>query len=76
MSDILTESYHFGLDKRLESINFLVTLPLHKLDFTESTLANDLQCAVVLRTLSSSEETQEVCFLLLGGVLLLLLTSI
>ena len=54
----------------------MITLPLHKLDFTEGTLTDDLQCAVVLRTLGSSEETQKVGLLLLGGVLLLLLTGI
>ena len=69
-------TYHLGLDKRFEGVNFLITLPLHKFDFTESTLSDDLQCAVVLRTLGSSEETQEVGLLLLGGVLLLLLTGI
>lgn len=69
-------TYHLGLDKRFEGVDFLITLPLHKLDFTKGTLADDLQCAVVLRTLSSSEETQEVGLLLLGGVLLLLLTGI
>ena len=69
-------TYHLGLDKRFESVDLLITLPLHKLDFTKGTLADDLQCAVVLRTFGSSEETQEVGLLLLGGVLLLLLTGI
>lgn len=69
-------TYHLGLDKRLEGVDFLITLPLHQLDFTEGTLANDLQRAVILGTFGSSEETQEVGLLLLGGVLLLLLTGI
>lgn len=76
MSQIVFEAYHLGLDKRLEGIDFLVTLPLHKFHFTESTLSNNFQCAVVLWALSSSEETQEVCFLLLSSVLLLLLAGI
>jgi hypothetical protein len=50
-------TYHLGLDKRFESVDFLITLPLHKLDFTKGTLADDLQCAVVLRAFGSSEET-------------------
>jgi len=69
-------TYHLGLDKRFEGVDLLITLPLHKLDFTKGTLADNLQCAVVLRTFGSSEETQEVGLLLLGGVLLLLLTGI
>lgn len=69
-------TYHFGLDKRFEGVDLLIALPLHKLDFTESTLADNLQCAVILRTLGSSEETKEVGFLLLGSVLLLLLTGV
>jgi len=69
-------TYHLGLDKRFESIDFLITLPLHKFDFTKGTLANDFQRAVVLRAFGSSEETQEVGLLLLGGILLLFLTGI
>lgn len=69
-------TYHLSLDKRLESVNLLIALPLHKFDFTECTLANDLQRCVVLWPLSSSEEAKEVCFLLLGIVLLLFFASI
>jgi hypothetical protein len=70
------ETYHLGLDKRFERVDLLVTLPLDKFDFTKGTFADNLQCTVVLRAFSSSEETEEVGFLLLGGVLLLLLASI
>jgi hypothetical protein len=70
------ESYHLCLDKRFEGVDLLVTLPLNKFDFTKGTFADDLQCAVVLRAFGSSEETEEVCFLLLGGVLLLLFASV
>jgi hypothetical protein len=70
------ETHHLGLDKRFEGVDLLVTLPLNKFDFTKGAFADNLQCAVVLRAFGSSEETEEVCFLLLGGVLLLLLASI
>jgi hypothetical protein len=70
------EAYHLCLDKRFEGVDLLVTLPLNKFDFTKGTFADDLQCAVVLRAFGSSEETEEVCFLLLGGVLLLFFASI
>jgi hypothetical protein len=69
-------TYHLGLDKRLEGVDLLITLPLHEFDFTECTLADDLQCCVVLGPLGSSEETKEVCLLLLGIVLLLFLAGI
>jgi hypothetical protein len=69
-------TYHLGLDERLESVDLLITLSLHEFDFTECTLADDLQRCVVLRPLSSSEEAKEVCLLLLGIVLLLFFTGI
>ena len=69
-------TYHLRLHQRFQGVDLLITLPLHKLDFTEGALADDFQCAVVLRTFGCSEETQEVGLLFLGGVLLLLLAGI
>jgi hypothetical protein len=69
-------AYHLSLDKRLEGVDLLIALPLHEFDFTECTLANDLECCVVLGPLGSSEETKEVCLLLLGIVLLLFFAGI
>lgn len=51
------------LDKRLQSIDLAVVLSLHKLDLSESTLANDLQCGEVLRPFLSPQETEVFCLL-------------
>jgi hypothetical protein len=69
-------TYHLSLDKRLEGVDLLVTLSLHEFDFTECTLADDLECCVVLGPLGSSEETKEVCLLFLGIVLLLFFAGV
>lgn len=54
------QTYHFLLDERLQRVHLAIVLSLYQSDFTESTLANDLQRVVVLRLFTSTQESQKV----------------
>ena len=70
------QTYHFLLDEGFECIHLAIVLSLYQSDFTESTLANDLQCVVVLRLFTSTQESQEVGFRFTHRVLLPLFTIV
>jgi hypothetical protein len=47
---------HFCLDQRLHGIDLAISLLLHKLDLSESTLSNNLDGVVVLRLVLGAKE--------------------
>jgi hypothetical protein len=55
-------THHFRLDQGFESTNLAIRLLLHELDFTESTLTNNLDCSIVFRSLFGPEESQILGF--------------
>lgn len=52
------KAYHLLLDKRFERIDLAVVAPLDKLDLSESTLADNLQCREVVWLLLCPQEAQ------------------
>lgn len=54
---------HLGLDEGLHGVDAVVGLLLHKLDFAECALANDLQRLVVLWLGAGAEEAEELALL-------------
>ena len=64
-------SYHFLLDQRLQRIDLAVVLALNKLDFSESTLTDDLESGEVVWLLLGSQESQVLDFGIAHAQLLL-----
>lgn len=69
-------SYHFLLDQRLQRIDLAVVLALNKLDFSESTLTDDLESGEVVWLLLRSQESQVLDFGIAHAQLLLGLTVV
>lgn len=80
------QAYHLALDERLKRINLAIILPLHQLDLTECSLADNFKRCKVLWLFLGAEETEILSFgtthvvalllfpgLIDGGVLLYLL---
>lgn len=53
----LNITHHFRLDQRFESTNLAIRLLLYELDFSESTLTNNLDCSIVFGSLFGPEES-------------------
>lgn len=63
-------AYHLLLHKRLERVDLAVVAPLHQLDLSESTLADNLQCREVFGLLLCPQEPQVFDFGTAHAVLL------
>jgi hypothetical protein len=73
---VALSSYHFLLDQRLQRIDLAVILALNKLDFSESTLTDDLESGEVVWLLLCSQESQVLDFGIAHAQLLLGLTVV